>query len=113
MGLQPPGAKVKDQSKSNPRVTMKITRIMMKKRILALVAVLFMAVMPAMSQVFVTDEEMWESNRVQNNADQVGVMVPMEDVYMDQWKFAPVGDGVLLLAGLAGAYLFSKRKKDE
>ena len=92
---------------------MKTTRIMMKKRIFALVAVLFMAVMPAMSQVFMTEEEMWESDRVQNNAEQIGVMVPMEDVYMDQWKFVPVGNGVLLLAGLAGAYLFGKRKKDE
>lgn len=85
----------------------------MKKRIITLVAVLFMAVVPAMSQVFVTDEELWESARAENSAEAIGVMVPMEDVYMDQWKFAPVGEGVFLLAGLAGAYLFSKRKKDE
>lgn len=85
----------------------------MKKRIFALVAVLFMAVMPAMAQVFMTDEELWESDRVQSDAEHIGVMVPMEDVYMDQWKYAPIGDGVLFLAGLAGAYLFSKRKREE
>jgi LPXTG-motif cell wall-anchored protein len=38
-------------------------------------------------------------------------MVPSQDVNYDQ--FTPVGGGVLLLAGLAGAYLVGKRRKEE
>lgn len=85
----------------------------MKKRIFALVTVLFMAVMPAMSQVFLTEEEMWESSRAEVDAEYIGNMVPMEDVVIDQWKHVPLGNGLLLLAGMGAAYQLGKRKKND
>ena len=92
---------------------MKINNKMMKKRIFALVTVLFMAVMPAMSQVFMTEEDMWETTRTNRDVQQIGVMVPMQKVDMDQWKYVPVGEGVFLLAGMGAAYLLGKRKKND
>ena len=78
-----------------------------------MVTVLFMAVMPAMSQVFLTEEEMWESSRAEVDAEYIGNMVPMEDVVIDQWKHVPLGNGLLLLAGMGAAYLLGKRKKND
>ena len=84
----------------------------MKKRILTIAAVLFLAVAPAMSQVFIMDDDEW-NKRNNRDPEQIGVMVPMQDVDMDQWKITPIGEGVLVLAGLAGAYLLGKRRKDK
>lgn len=83
----------------------------MKKRILTIVALLFMAVVPAMSQVFMTDEESWENQRQAQGAPAISVLVPKQDVEWDQ--FVPVGEGMVLLVGLAGAYLLGKRKKEQ
>ena len=85
---------------------------MMKKRILTIVAALTMAITPAMAQIFIEDDE-WSDNRVQKSEEEFGVMVPKENVDYDQWKYTPVGEGVVLLAGLGLAYLVGKRKKDE
>ena len=70
-----------------------------------------MAVVPAMSQVFMTDEEAWENKREAQGAPNITVLIPKQDVDWDQ--FTPVGEGVLVLAGLAGAYLLGKRKKEQ
>lgn len=82
----------------------------MKKRILTIVAVLTMAITPAMAQVFIDDDE-WNDNRVQRDGDAVGAMVPSQDYDKDQ--YVPVGEGLLLLGGLGAAYLLGKRKKNE
>lgn len=84
---------------------------MMKKRILTIVAALTMAFTPAMAQVFVTDEEAWEHVRVATEDPNLGVMVPLQDVEYDQ--YVPVGNGLLLLAGMGVAYLVGKRKKND
>ena len=84
----------------------------MKKRILTIVAALTMAITPAMAQIFMDDDE-WTDDRVQKSEEDFGVMVPKENVEYDQWKYTPVGEGVVLLAGLGLAYLVGKRKKDE
>ena len=81
----------------------------MKKRIIAITTVLMLAAAPAMAQVFL-DDEAGNSNRAAN-ADGFGVMVPEQNVTYDQ--YVPVGEGMLLLAGLAGAYLVGKRRKEE
>lgn len=85
---------------------------MMKKRILTIVAALTMAITPAMAQIFMDDEE-WTDDRVQRCEGEFGVMVPEQGVDYDQWKFAPVGEGLALLTGLGIVYLLGKRKKDE
>ena len=83
----------------------------MKKRLIAIVAVLLMTVGTAFSQVIITDEDL-NHHRADANPNDFGVMVPMEDSYLDQWKQAPLGSGVLLLTGLGAAYLLRKRKQE-
>ena len=82
----------------------------MKKRIIAIATLMMMAVVPAMSQVFLDDEEM-NSNRDGNRGLGPGAYIPQQNDSNDQ--YAPVGEGILLLAGLAGAYLIGKRRKEE
>lgn len=83
----------------------------MKKRILTLTAALLMAASPAISQVIITEGDI-DHNRAEQAASEVTVMVPGQGWSLDQWKVAPLGEGVLLLAGLGMAYLIGKRKKD-
>ena len=81
----------------------------MKKKMLTLMTVLLMAVGSAFAQVIITDEDV-NHNRAERDAQQIGVMVPMQNANMDQWKIAPLGNGILLLVGLGAAYLVKKRK---
>ena len=80
----------------------------MKKRIIAITTVLMLAAAPAMAQVFLDDEAV-NSNRATTEGP--GAFVPEQNVTHDQ--YTPVGEGILLLAGLAGAYLIGKRRKEE
>lgn len=84
----------------------------MKKKIIAIATLMMMAVVPAMSQVFMDDEEL-NQNRGEMTDKEFGVMVPKTNVEYDQWKYTPMGEGIVLLAGLAGAYLIGKRRKEE
>ena len=81
----------------------------MKKRIIAITAALMMFAAPAMAQVFLADEE-FNDNRAGNTA----MNIPNPAIYDsgDDW-YAPVGEGIFVLAGLAGAYLIGKRRKEE
>ena len=81
----------------------------MKKKMLTLMTVLLMDVGSAFAQVIITDEDV-NNNRLNRDGDEIGVMVPRQNVDMDQWKIAPLGNGILLLAGLGAAYLAKKRK---
>lgn len=82
----------------------------MKKKMLTLMTVLMMAAGSAFAQVIITDEDV-NHNRAEEDAQTFGMMVPRQNVNMDQWKVAPLGNGILLLAGLGAAYLVKKRKK--
>ena len=82
----------------------------MKKVILTIVAVLTMAITPAMAQVFLDDDE-WNNSRCEYNEGDFGVMVPEQNVSYDQ--FIPVGEGLAFLTGMGLVYLLGKRKKDE
>ena len=79
----------------------------MKKRIITIAAALMMVTAPAMAQVFIMDEDEYQGNR----ALAPGAMIPMQNNPTDQ--YIPVGEGVFVLAGLAGAYLLGKRKKEQ
>ena len=84
----------------------------MKKVILTIVAVLTMAITPAMAQIFLDDEgENVGRTRCTNPPGEFHVMVPAENVNYDQ--YVPVGEGLVLLTGLGAAYLLGKRKKNE
>lgn len=82
----------------------------MKKRIVILATTLLMAVAPVFGQIIITEEDP-NHNRAEQNTSNIGVMVLSEGVNYDQWKYAPLDGGVLLLAGLGAAYLIGKRKK--
>ena len=89
---------------ANPKYKMK------KSIIIIIVAMLFGCFKPVSGQIIYTQEDAGINPRAQMEGN-MGVMVPMQDAYMDQWKITPVGNGLLLLAGMGGAYLLSKRSK--
>ena len=72
-----------------------------------LISMAFMALMTGdlSAQVFVTEDNT-NSNRAQTEEN---VLVASQSEQQD--RFAPLGSGALLLAGLAGAYLLGKKKK--
>ena len=82
----------------------------MKKKMLSLVAALLLAVGPAIGQIIIQEGDANHNRAYDQNA--VSVMVPGEQMDVDQWKNAPLGNGVLLLAGLGAAYLIGKRRKE-
>ena len=82
----------------------------MKKRIVTIILALFMGAVPTMAQVFIMEDDESMSPRDPESAITFNVIVASQDVANDQ--FVPLGEGILLLSGLAGAYLLRKRKHD-
>ena len=86
----------------------------MKKRIMtaaALVAMFFgLTAMPAKAQVFLDDEEMSKSLRSTSEESDLPT-IPQLNVTYDQ--YAPMGEGIVVLGLLGGAYLLGKKRKDE
>lgn len=68
------------------------------------------AAAPAMAQVFIDDDEMY--NRA--GTEDPGMFVNNPGIYDsgEDW-YVPVGEGIFVLAGMAGAYLLGKRNKKE
>ena len=83
----------------------------MKKKVLAITAALMLMTAPAMAQIFIMEDEENIGNRCATNGS-MAVPLPGINASGEDW-YAPVGSGVCLLAGLAGAYLVGKRKKNE
>ena len=81
----------------------------MMKKIVVLLTVLFMTVGPMKAQVFIADDE-FEGMMRKSDPDFV-LVAPVQGLTTDQ--YLPLGNGVLLLAGLGGAYLLKKRNKKE
>lgn len=81
----------------------------MMKIAMVLLTVLFMAVVPLKAQIFIADDEFEGMMRLAES--EYVLVVPLEGSDADQ--YVPVGDGMLLLAGLGGAYLLKKRHKKE
>lgn len=79
----------------------------LKIKLLTAVTILFVA-FPVKAQVFILDDEFEGTQR--NPSVDFGLIVPYEGGDADQ--FVPLGEGVLVLATLGGAYLLKKRKKD-
>ena len=84
----------------------------MKKRIIAIAAALMMATAPAMAQVFIMEEDDYNGKRQNTPSGQLSVDLPGIYNSGEDW-YTPVGEGLLVLAGLAGAYLVGKRRKEE
>ena len=66
------------------------------------------AAAPVVGQVIITDGDVNHS-RAEQDATEISVMVPAQGQYYDQWKVAPLGEGVLLLTGMGVAYLLKKK----
>ena len=82
----------------------------MKKRIVTIILAMFMAVVPTMAKVFIMEDDESMSPRDPESAITFNVIVASQDVANDQ--FVPLGEGILLLSGLAGAYLLRRRKRN-
>ena len=77
------------------------------KKIMILLTVVFLSVGPLKAQVFIADDE-FEGMMRKDNPD-FALVSPLQGFSSDQ--YLPLGDGVLLLVGLGGAYLLRKRNK--
>lgn len=82
----------------------------MKKKIVTIVIALMLSCIPAMAQIFISDED-FQNSRVTTNLG-MGMDLPGTYNSGEDW-YAPVGSGAVLLVGLAGAYLLGKRHKNE
>ena len=82
----------------------------MMKKIMILLTVVFLSVGPLKAQVFIADDEFEGMMRLEQ--DEFVLFVPVQGHDGDQF-YAPVGSGLLLLTGMAGAYLLTKRKKQK
>ena len=64
----------------------------------------------AMAQVFIMADDESLNPRNPEGSITFNVMVNSQDASNDQ--YVPLGEGALLLSGLAGAYLLRRRKRD-
>ena len=83
------------------------------KKLIAIIAALMLATAPAMAQVFIMDEDEFNNGRA-GSSDPSSLNVDLPGIYNsgEDW-YTPVGEGIVVLAGLAGAYLLGKRKKKD
>ena len=66
---------------------------------------------PMHAQVFLMDDDQGENIRVGGKENLMPV--PYQGTSLDEYLYAPLGEGWLLLAGLGGAYLLRKKSKRE
>ena len=86
----------------------------MNKRLIIILFAIILSVGSAFGQIIYTDEDEGLHPRSGSSSNELGVMVPMQNSNLDQWKeeYVPLTDGLLLLVGLGGAYLIKKRNKE-
>ena len=82
----------------------------MRKRFITLMFAVFVAVGPALAQVFITEDEI-NKNRTVGDGVVFNVMVGAQDVQHDQ--YLPLGSGTAILFGLGAAYLVAKKRREE
>jgi len=92
---------------------MKEERVMKKrvKKIVSIVIVILLTLMTntAHSQIFLMDFDQGENPR--EPCEDMWLVIPIEGLEGDQ--YVPIGDSILLLASLGGAYLLTKKKKKD
>ena len=85
----------------------------MKKLCSILVIILSLNITPLFGQMILTEEDAGINPRAGSSNPGFDVMVPVQNVNYDQWEYAPLGNGLLLLAGLGGAYLLKKKSSQK
>lgn len=73
-----------------------------------------MSFTPLFGQMILTEEDAGLNSRAGSSSADLGVMVPIQNSNLDQFteEYVPLANGLLLLAGLGGAYLLKKRKTE-
>ena len=84
---------------------------MMNRIAMIMMVMMLLASNPLHAQVFILDEEFEGQDRVDYEYVDWGLITPYQGGDLDQ--YLPLGDGVLALGLLGGAYLLAKRKKKE
>ena len=80
----------------------------MNKNIMVLLTAFLLSVGSLKAQIFIADDE-FEGALRQGESEFV-LFVPVQAQDADQ-SYSPVGSGLLMLFGMAGTYLLTKRKK--
>jgi len=81
------------------------------KRFITVIGLLLVMFGPVQAQVFIMDEDVEGNIRIKDS--EFTVPVPYQGTDWDEYLYTPLGDGVLLLTALGGAYLLRKRKKSK
>lgn len=81
---------------------------MIKTITIVAISLLLLVAGAAKAQIFLSDFDQGENPRVE--ADDYGFIIGYEGGDLDQ--YVPLGDGLLLMVGLGGAYLMSKRNRN-
>jgi len=83
-----------------------------KKGIALATVLVTMVVAPLTAQVFLQRQKSDISPRTtKTGAGHEWIIVPVQGIDIDQYAATPLGSGVVVLAGLAGAYAMAKRRK--
>jgi hypothetical protein len=78
------------------------------KKILLILTLLFTLAAPMRAQVFIMEEDENQFRNVFGNGEWNNTIV--HGSADDQTNYVPLGDGLMLLAALGGAYLLKKKK---
>lgn len=84
----------------------------MNKKLLIILFAIVLSIGSAFGQIIYTDEDQGLHPRAGSSNPDLGVMVPLQNSNLDQWKeeYVPLADGLLLLVGMGGAYLLKKKR---
>ncbi|MBO7082366.1 MAG: hypothetical protein J6W30_00790 [Bacteroidales bacterium] len=84
----------------------------MKKYFFVIVVTFLLSLTPSFGQMILTEEDAGLNNRA-GSSHPPYVMVPLQNVNYDQWDYAPLGNCIWLLAGMGGAYLIQKKRRQK
>lgn len=79
-----------------------------KKKILVMAAMMLLCNI-SNAQIFIVDNDI-QNTRFGTSEEEFELVIPHQGVDWDQY-YTPLGEGILLLAAMGGAYLLNKKKK--
>lgn len=85
-----------------------IRNMRQKKKILVMAAMMLFCNM-SQAQIFIVEDD-GSNERLGATSEQINLIIPHQGVDWDQY-YTPLGEGILLLAAMGGAYLLNKKRK--